>query len=263
MSDNKVNIYDIDAHIAEIYDQQQNYSDDVQLLLDLIGQPGSLRIFEPFCGTGRILIPLVIAGHQVIGLDQSKVLLSRCKEKLSLLGKQATLIEGDAVADPWPDGLDLVILGGNCLYELANADEQERCIQAAASALKPGGFLFLDNDHMEGLLAQNWQDSIVRPSFPSGNCMDGVRLESTIQTIWVDVSARLARFRRQTRAIFPDGQVSEQTYFQQKHPVSTSEVRFWLEKHGFTIEQLYGARKREPYMDTSPRAIFWAKNRIQ
>jgi SAM-dependent methyltransferase len=259
MSYNKVNLYNIDTHIAEIYDQQENYSDDVQLLLDLIGKRGPLRIFEPFCGTGRILIPLVVAGHQLIGLDQSKVLLNCCKEKLSHTGKRAKLVEGDAVDDPWPDGLDLVVLGGNCLYELANADEQERCIQSAASSLKPGGFLFLDNDHMEGPLAQAWQDPTARTSFPTSQCADGIRLESTIQTIWVDVSARLARFSRQTKAIFPDGRIIEQTYIQQKHPISTGEVKFWLEKHGFAIEQFYGSRKREPYMNTSPRAIFWAK----
>jgi len=259
MSYNQVNLYNLDIHIAEIYDQQVNYSDDVQLLLDLIGPKGPLRIFEPFCGTGRILIPLIMAGHQLIGLDQSKVLLNCCKEKLNHMGKQAMLVEGDALDYSWPDGLDLVVLGGNCLYELAKTDEQERCIQFAALALKPGGFLFLDNDHMEDALAQSWQDPTARTSFPSGLCADGVRLESTIQTIWVNVSARLARFRRQTKVIYPDGRIVERAYIQQKHPISTGELKIWLEKHGFTIEQLYGTWKREFYTDTSPRAIFWAK----
>jgi SAM-dependent methyltransferase len=259
MSYNKVNVYDIDSHVAEIYDQQQNFYDDVLLLCDLIGNRGPLHIFEPFCGTGRILVPLVIAGHYLIGLDQSRGFLNCCKEKLNHIGKQATLIEGDVISDSWPDGLDLVVLGGNCLYELANADEQKHCIQSAASALKPGGFLFLDNDHMEGTLALAWQDNTVRLSFPSGQCADGVRLESTMQTIWCDVSGRLARFHRQTKTIFPDGRIIEQAYIQQKHPVSTGEVKLWLEKYGFMIEHLYGTRKRDSYTDTSPRAIFWAK----
>ena len=50
----------------------------------------------------------------------------------------------------WPDGFDLVVLGGNCFYELANIEEQEGCIRAAASCSQTRGFLFLDNDHMEG-----------------------------------------------------------------------------------------------------------------
>jgi hypothetical protein len=51
----------------------------------------------------------------------------------------------------------------------------------------------------------------------------------------------------------------EETYEQQKHPVSTIEVRTWLEGHGFAIERLYGDRAGNPYGDDSPRAIFWAR----
>lgn len=262
MSHNQTNPYNINPHIVEIYDQQENYTDDVHLLLDLINGRGPLNIFEPFCGTGRILIPLARAGHHLTGLDQSGVFLNCCKEKLRNIGKTALLIEGDAVGSSWPEGFDLVVLGGNCFYELANLEEQEGCILAAASALKPGGYLFIDNDHMEGDLSLEWRDTSPRPCFPSGICADGVRLESTIQTIWFDVSARLVRFRRKTKTIFPDGHIIEHTYIQQKHPISTQEVRLALERFGLVVEKLYGSRDCQPYTDSSPRAIFWAqKNR--
>ncbi len=261
MSGNRVNPYNIDIHIAELYDQLINNSEDVTLILDLIGNAGPLYIFEPFCGTGRILIPLVDAGHQLTGMDQSTVLLDRCREKLANGDKTARLIVGNVVDDPWQGMFDLVIMGGNCLYELASLEEQEGCIRSAASALKRGGYLFLDNDHMEGGLAQAWQDTAVKPGFPSGLCKDGVRLESTIQTIWFNEPARLARFERKTKTVFPDGRIDEQVFIQQKHPVSTHEVSHWLEKHGFTIERLYGDWSRQTYSDASPRAIFWARKR--
>lgn len=54
MSHNKVNVFNVDAHIAEIYDQQQNFAEDVQRLLALIANRGPLRIFKPFCGTGEV-----------------------------------------------------------------------------------------------------------------------------------------------------------------------------------------------------------------
>ena len=60
MSHNKTNMYDIEPHIAEIYDQVEIYHDDVELIRKLIGGRGPLRILEPFCGTGRILIPLAV-----------------------------------------------------------------------------------------------------------------------------------------------------------------------------------------------------------
>jgi SAM-dependent methyltransferase len=259
MSQNQVNPYNIDPHIAELYDQQENRSDDVRLLLQLIGDRECLRILEPFCGTGRILIPLVLAGHQLTGLDQSDVLLSRCKEKLEQVNKSTELIQGDAVTSPWPGGFDLVVLAGNCLYELASIEEQEHCIQAAANALNPGGFLFLDNDHMEGSLAKEWQDVTPRPCFPSGLCADGVRLESSMQTTWFNAPSRSIRFLRKTKTVFPDGRIMQQEYIQQKHPVSATEVRGWLDRNGFQILAHYGTRAGQSYTETSPRAIFWAK----
>lgn len=255
------NPYDLERHLAEIYDQQITETDDVELLLKLIGHRKDLRIFEPFCGTGRILIPLIRAGHRLTGLDNSAVLLERCREKLTAENLSAELIEGDAVAGHWPTGFDVVVMGGNCLYELATPEEQEACIRHAAGALNPGAYLFLDNDHMEGGLAPSWQDMRLIPSFPSGTCADGTRLESTRQVIWFSVNTRVARFKRTTRATAPDGTVIEATVIQQKHPVSTGEVREWLERHGFAIEHHYGTRAGDPYHDRLPRSIFWARKK--
>jgi SAM-dependent methyltransferase len=72
-------VYDIEPHIAEIYDQSETYTDDVKLIRKLINGRGPLRILEPFCGTGRILIPLALDGHETVGLDQAKGMLSRAR----------------------------------------------------------------------------------------------------------------------------------------------------------------------------------------
>jgi len=63
VSYNTTNAYDIEPHIAEIYDQVETYTDDLYLIRRLIGGRVPLRILEPFCGTGRILIPLALDGH--------------------------------------------------------------------------------------------------------------------------------------------------------------------------------------------------------
>ncbi len=75
MSQNKTNIYNIEPHVAEVYDQQQTFTDDIELLKRLIGDRSLLCILEPFCGTGRILIPLAEDGHNLVGLDQAKGLV--------------------------------------------------------------------------------------------------------------------------------------------------------------------------------------------
>jgi SAM-dependent methyltransferase len=73
---NSPDIYDaIGSYIAEIYDQVETQRDDVNLLLSLLGDPGK-RVLEPFCGHGRILLALAEEGHQSLGLDHSKEMLT-------------------------------------------------------------------------------------------------------------------------------------------------------------------------------------------
>lgn len=263
MSYNAINMYDIEPHIAEIYDQSETYTDDVELIQNLIGGRGPLRILEPFCGTGRILIPLALDGHELVGLDQARGMLDRARAKISQLPQEVqrriTLFEADVTCEKWPEGFDLVILGANCFYELATPQEQERCIISAAASLNSGGHVYVDNNHMEGDLDESWQQSGVSEGFPTGTCSDGTYVESTTETIWWDAPRRLVRFRRCTKVTLPDGSIIKKEYVQQKHPVSAVEVQTWLKIHGFVVERMYGDRAGNRYTEASKRAIFWAK----
>ncbi|MCC7352765.1 MAG: class I SAM-dependent methyltransferase [Anaerolineae bacterium] len=258
-------MYDVDPHVAEIYDQVETYTNDVELIRNLIGGRGLLRILEPFCGTGRILIPLACDGHEMVGLDQARGMLARAREKIGRLPaevqRRITLAEADVLRDEWPRRFDLVVLGGNCFYELATPAEQEHCIVSAAASLRPGGYLYVDNDHMEGDLDESWQKGGVSQGFPTGLCADGTRVESTTEAIWWDAPRRLIRFRRCTKVTLPDGKIIKKEYVQQKHPASAVEVRAWLESHGFTIERTCGDCAGNPYTEASGRAIFWARKR--
>lgn len=260
-----INDYKYDeSYIPEIYDQWEDHTEDVQFLRRLIGARLGLTIFEPFCGNGRILIPLAQDGHALVGLDIAQAMLDSLRKKVSVctvdVQQRVTLILGDAVNDEWPTGFDLVILGGNCLYELATPEEQEACIVSAATAVKPGGYVYVDNNHMEGELDVDWrQPGINTGRFPSGICSDGTRVDGTGETIWFDAPRRLWRTRNRVTVTFPDGSIQTTERVIQNHPVSTYEVRDWLQTHGFIIESLYGDRQGNPYTDESPRAIFWAR----
>ncbi len=258
-------VYDVVPRIAELYDQQENFTDDLSLIRKLLEGKGRLNILEPFCGTGRILIPLALDGHHLTGLDQSQGMLERAQAKVSDLPEEVqariTLRQADVTLGGWPAGFDLVILGGNCMYELATPEDQANVIHSAALALNPGGYLYLDSDHMEGELAAAWQTPGEHPSFPSGACADGARLESSMETIWFDAPHRLARFRRRYRLTLLNGQVIENETVQQKHPVSMAEVKGWLEESGLTILSTYGNHNGQPYTDTAERIIFWARKK--
>ncbi len=257
-------VYNLDAHVAELYDQIITETEDIALIRRLIGSRKGLRILEPFCGTGRMLIPLALDGHSVVGLDRAQGMLDRAQTKVRALPPEVqgrvTLLRADVLRERWPVGFDLVILGGNCLYELATPTEQTQVIASAASALRPGGHLFVDNDHMEGELDRSWYDPpVCEGVFPTGECADGTRLESQWRVIWHDAPRRLILFLRQTSIILPDGSVVEREYVQQKHPVSATEVAHWLGDQGLTVEHMLGDYGGHPYTDSAPRAIFWAR----
>ena len=136
MSINATNTSEVDRAVAAFYGHHETQTDDVALLRRLLHGRGRLRILEPFCGTGRILVPLGCDGHEFVGLDQSAAMLGRCREKVAQLPAEVqqriTLAEADVTAEPWPAGFDVALLAANCFYELATAAEQEGCIASAA-----------------------------------------------------------------------------------------------------------------------------------
>jgi SAM-dependent methyltransferase len=262
---NPYNVYDIDEHVAELYDQQITDSADLAFIRGLIAQhaPGRrLRILEPFCGSGRLLLPLAQDGHTLTGLEQSQGMLGLARRKAAALPPEVqariTLHEMDVTRKAWPAGNDLLILAGNCFYELGEPVQQEGLIRTALDALNPGGWLLVDNDHMEGELPPSWTSTAPHPAFPSGVCADGARLESTMQTVAFDGPRRLACFKRITRVTWPDGRVEVKERMQQKHPVSMAEVRDWIEYHTFLLNACWGDHSGAPFTPDAPRAIFLA-----
>jgi SAM-dependent methyltransferase len=263
MSTNKVNAYDVDSHIAEIYDTYwETDTADVEYLRGRLQACGAGRVLEPFCGTGRILIPLAQDGREIVGMDQSRGMLGRARMKTGQLPEEVqqriTLIEADVTAHPWPTGFDVVLLGGNCFYELATPEEQEGCIISAAQALRPGGYLFIDHDCMEGDLAESWRKPGLHGK-PPYTCADGTLVQFLSETVWFDAPRRLHRDRRIVIVTFQDGRVAVTDYFYHKHPVSAQETRDWLIKHGFLIHQFTAGIGGPPWTSGDGRAAFWAQ----
>jgi hypothetical protein len=161
----------------------------------------------------------------------------------------------------WPAGFDLVILGGNCFYELATSEEQEICISKAFESLNNRGSIFVDNDHMENDLDGLWIQKDIYNLGLSGVTADGIRVESLCEVESYDLPNRISRLRRKVLMIQPDGEISGIEYMQQKHPVSKIEVENWLIKAGFEIKEIFGNTDRQPYTVESERAIFIAQKR--
>lgn len=85
--------HDASTHPAEAY----YASIYLARILHHLGTLGAapLRILDAGCGTGRLLVPLAQAGHEVTGLDHHRDSLRLARENLQRAGIQATLVEAD------------------------------------------------------------------------------------------------------------------------------------------------------------------------
>src|SRR5215210_8633506 len=74
-----------DATLARLYDAFP-FEADLPLYLDLAAAEGG-RVLEVACGSGRVLVPLARAGHDVVGLDASPHMLALARGKLEAAGQ--------------------------------------------------------------------------------------------------------------------------------------------------------------------------------
>lgn len=245
--------------LAEIYDQALTYTADVDLLRSLIRDEEELAILECFSGTGRILIPLLEDGHRVTGIEIAEAMAARARDKATALAlsDRLTILVQDALSNSWGrDQFDVVVLGGNAMFELTTDTSQQSCIQRAYEALKPGGRLFLDSN--------NWTEPLCasvgsRWVALEGTGADGTYARQSAETVAADPEKGLLHIKRTwyTRTI--DGVESTEEYMTSKRPVSGAEVQGWVESHGFRIIKSFGDVTGEPRTETSKRAIFWAE----
>lgn len=261
MTDNApLDAYMMDSHIAEVYDQTETYTDDIEFICRLLGDTAPLRILEPFCGTGRILIPLALAGHSLVGFDRAQGMLELARPKVALLPDDAqgriAIFQADALTSDWPVGFDLVILGGNCFYGLSSASDQLSCIRAAYASLREGGLLYVDNNCRRGRVTEG--DLRWRGNWPTGVCADGTRLAAENAMVAIDTEKNLWHETRKLHITLPNGIEQHIEWAYTVHPVSMEEVCGWLAVTGFTILGLYGNRQGAAFT-ADDRAIFWAR----
>lgn len=259
MTGKHVNNYDSRV-IAELYDMEENYIDDIEFIKRLIADKGKLNILECFSGTGRILIPLAKDGHRITGIELSSSMLERAQEKVEKLDnsikENVTLVNEDIFKVDWGKGYDLIIFGCNAFYELPSPEVQQECIRRSFEALKPGGCIYVDNDDYKGKWSQI-PYGIPRTIF-EGTVSDGTLGRMTLQHDRFEGGRNILDFTHKLYIRTPEGKEETFTYSRSKHPVTAAEVKGWLPKSGFDILQVYGDWLGNPFSSDSKRGIFWA-----
>lgn len=127
---------------AELYDlfRGGDELDEVGLYTDVAAEQGG-SCLDVGCGTGRVLIPLVQEGVEVVGVDSSPAMVTACKDRLVAEGLEAEVHVGDMVDFDLGRKFDLVIVPGASFQLLDERDTALAALARLKAHVAPGGLL--------------------------------------------------------------------------------------------------------------------------
>jgi SAM-dependent methyltransferase len=101
------------------------------------------RVFEPACGTGRLLFRLAVAGYDVSGLDLNPRAVDYCNKRLSRRGKKPSVFVDDMADFELPQPIDAAFNMINSFRHLLTEEQALGHLRCVARALKLGGIYVL------------------------------------------------------------------------------------------------------------------------
>ena len=246
--------------IARFFDAEyRSYTDDLSALEAYADRTGG-PLLELGCGTGRALVPLAVAGHQVTGVDSSRSMLqlARAKAEAAGVSQQVRLVEGDFAACDLGRAYRFAFTLMNTFLHLPDLPAQIAALKHWREALAPKGLLLID---------------VFNPDMGQLATMDG-RLEWEQTWINGDTGERVMKFL--TRVVEPSEQVMSVNHIYEeiaadgmvRRTVATFNLRYiWrfeaellLDKAGFELEAIYGDWDMSPYASDGERMILVARS---
>ena len=132
--------------VAATYDAATSGMHDesvINRVVDVLAElAGDGRALEFGIGTGRIAIPLARRGVEVHGIDMSKAMVARLREKPG--GAEIGVTIGDFAQTRVPGAFSLTYLVFNTIENLTAQDAQVACFINAAAHLQAGGSFVIE-----------------------------------------------------------------------------------------------------------------------
>lgn len=166
------------------------------------------RIFEPGCGTGRLMIKLAQAGYDISGLDLNPHAVKFCNDRLRRHGFPETAFIGDMADFKLPRKVDACFNMINTFRHLPTEESAESHFRCIANCLNKGG-LYLLGLHLTPKTAQQCTEerwSATRGSLTVNSCLwsIGTDLKKREERIGMtyDVYTPTKQFRIQDETMF-------------------------------------------------------------
>lgn len=246
----------------DLYDLEEDGTEDIELILSLLGKQPK-KVLEIACGSGRILVPIAKAGHEVFGFDIDDYMMSQIPDKVKGLNN-LQFKNMDAIAGDWGNDFDTVIMAGNLLHniesDLPYQEAQQLFIKKASACLHKDGHLFLDFGMFakpEEIFAKDDGRIIFQ-----GTDQSGVSGQYICINDFYDLHTHIATGRRHIELTMPDGHQVVINQNWKKHIPTLEQIHVWLHDAGFVIENEYGTYDGQPISEATYRAVIYARKAI-
>lgn len=251
------------AILAEYYDHNPIYVSraDVEFYVEE-AKAAKGKILELGCGTGRILIPTA-AGCEIVGLDVSKHMLAKCREKIleqpEEVQKRIQVVEGNMVDFDLKERFALVTIPFRPFQHLLAVEEQMSCLRCVNRHLEVGGRFILDVFHVNPQMTHDPKFQTESEDIPEVELPDGRK----VLLRWRIAAYHRAEQYNEIEFVYyvshPEGREERLVQAFPFRYFYRYELEHLLARCGFRVVELFGSHDRSPFEDSSPEVIFVAE----
>ncbi|RUW03094.1 MAG: class I SAM-dependent methyltransferase [Mesorhizobium sp.] len=229
-------------YFGDVINPPRKSDNQTELIWNLLSLVKGNAVLELGCGYGRIANRLAEKGAHVAGLDISPILLKKAQADAAELGVNVEYAVGDMRSLPWRDRFDAVFLWYTTFGYFDDTDN-ERVLREAASSLRKGGRLLIDNpNRIESLRHKYSMCDVAQRN-------DDVRIDIFNNDV-------LSDREHLERIVVRDGRV-RRTHLSYRQYGFSEYVRM-LRSAGFVSVEAYG-EEGEPFTSESSRLLVVAR----
>ncbi|HAH31355.1 MAG TPA: class I SAM-dependent methyltransferase [Elusimicrobia bacterium] len=206
-------------------------------------------VLELACGTGRLTIPIALAGVDITGVDISQPMLLRAREKAVKAGVKAGFIKADIRFFRLKKKFKLIFIPFNSMQHLHDRVSLERFFERVRAHLSPGGRFIVDVFNPNPHYLVRDPDELI----PIGHYKDPLTGRDILvnESYSYDRAAQAARLGwhyKRGRCNIGVKKLNMRCFF----PL---ELEMLLHYNGFAIKAKYGDFDRSAFRSGSPKQI--------
>lgn len=247
--------------LARYYDlEHADYVDDLAMHAGFAqASVSAAGVLELACGTGRCLLPMAAAGHEVTGLDVSATMLDIARSKAAAAGLAARvhLVDGDMRDFALNRRYGYVYIALNSLMHLDTQAEQGAAVACAGRHLAPDGRLVIDLFNPDVALPEPVTEGQLYlhclKTLPQGAYL------LHFQSPTVDRARQLISMANYYDEIDAQGTVQRHVAPFTLRYLTAAELDLLIPATGLALEGLYGTYDLDPFDTGSPRLIAVAR----